>query len=79
MYFPDKAREAVAPILARYGYELHEVRRIDRRPRVSKCRKACYRAVRDLTRADGRIMFSMPQIGRMFDRCHTTVLKGLRK
>jgi hypothetical protein len=68
----DRAREVVERVAGEYGLTLDDLRSRDRSFRLVHIRRAAMRAAREETEA------SLPQIGRVLDRDHTTVLSALR-
>lgn len=47
--------------------------------RVAHCRQAAMVRLRAFSGEDGKPLYSLPEIGRAFDRDHTTVIHALRQ
>jgi hypothetical protein len=69
----DEAREVIERVAGEHGFTLGVLRSPSRSPRLVRARWAAMAAARSETDA------SLPQIGRILNRDHTTVLHGLRR
>jgi hypothetical protein len=69
----DQALRVVERVAGERGISLAELRSTSRSPRLVRARWAAMTAARSETDA------SLPQIGRILNRDHTTVLHGLRR
>lgn len=56
----------------RHGVSLDDMMGLSRRPRIAQARQEAMHEIRQAT------TFSLPQIGRFFNRDHTTVIHGVR-
>lgn len=69
----EEARAVIKRVARDFGVTLADLRAHDRSPRMVRIRWEAARAAREETDA------SLPQIGRILYRDHTTVLHGLRQ
>lgn len=70
---PATMREISEAVAARYGLPIEQLKGPDRKRSVAWARQEAFDAIY----ATGR--YSLPQIGRYFNRDHTTVLHGVRR
>jgi chromosomal replication initiation ATPase DnaA len=73
------AERIAADVAAGHGLTLADLKSSSRRLPVAAARQEAMATLRTITREDGRTpRYSLPWIGRLFDRHHTTVLYACR-
>lgn len=71
-------RPLVAAVAERHGLTVDDLIGPKRTQDVCEARHEAMYVVRNVLQDDGRPRWSLPVIGRMFNRDHTTVLSGIR-
>ena len=69
----DLYQDLLHPIVERHKIELRHIVGPDRHASVTAARHACFRVLREQAK------LSFPEIGRLMDRDHTTVMSALRR
>jgi chromosomal replication initiation ATPase DnaA len=76
---PVRVRELCMAVAIEHQVPLGELVGFSRRKKVARIRWRVWTALYAIRREDGMRIYSLPRIGQLFGRDHTTVLHGLRR
>lgn len=72
-------REIISEVAERHGVTLGQIMSPIRTKKIAHARQEAQAALYDTLNDDGTRRYSLPKIGRIFDRDHTSVLHAIRR